>query len=71
MGGASHELSNAIVAAAGDPACSDQQRRRRVMHCLDLGVPVDYEDPDGVTAMLAACVSGAVVLQVSCIQFST
>lgn len=47
MGAASSEMCNALVAAAGDPECSDQQRRRRVLHCLDLGVPVDYEDEDG------------------------
>ncbi|KAK3286747.1 hypothetical protein CYMTET_5712 [Cymbomonas tetramitiformis] len=58
IGGASGEMCNALVAAAGDPACSEVQRRRRVLHCLDLGVPVDYEDPDGVTGMLAAAVSG-------------
>lgn len=49
MGAASSEMCNALVAAAGDPDCSDQQRRRRVLHCLDLGVPVDYEDEDGAS----------------------
>ena len=52
VGGASAEMCNALVAAAGDPACSDMQRRRRVLHCLDLGVPVDHEDPDGASAPL-------------------
>ena len=50
MGAASSEMCNALVAAAGDPECSDQQRRRRVLHCLDLGVPVDYEDEDGASS---------------------
>eukprot|EP00959_Pyramimonas_sp_CCMP1952_P403932 8464246-Pyramimonas_sp.AAC.1 len=57
VGGASAEMCNALVAAAGDPACSDMQRRRRVLHCLDLGVPVDHEDPDGAFVRILRCVT--------------
>jgi hypothetical protein len=54
IGGASAEMCNALVAAAGDPSCSDMQRRRRVLHCLDLGVPVDHEDPDGMCLLVTS-----------------
>lgn len=52
------EFCNAFVASAGDPMQSEEGRRSRIAHFLDMGVPIDYEDPDGVTALLAAAVSG-------------
>jgi hypothetical protein len=52
------EFCNAFVASAGDPMQDEEGRRSRIAHFLDMGVPIDFEDPDGVTALLAAAVSG-------------
>jgi len=57
---ASYDVANNICQAvsSGDPMQSEEGRRSRIAHFLDMGVPIDFEDPDGVTALLAAAVSG-------------
>jgi ankyrin repeat protein len=52
------ELGAQTVAIAGDGMLEPQVRVRRVNQLFDKGVPVDFEDQDGVTALLAASVTG-------------
>ena len=55
------ELGAQMVAISGDGMLEPQVRVRRINQMVDKGVPVDFEDPDGVTALLASSVDGLMV----------
>eukprot|EP00959_Pyramimonas_sp_CCMP1952_P332987 6972932-Pyramimonas_sp.AAC.1 len=57
---APEEVAAQMVAIAGDGTLDPNVRVRRVNQLLDRGVHVDFEDADGVTALLAASVTGHV-----------